>query len=50
MLLVKKGVRLSVGDGNKISLKSDYWIPNMRPEVLLFRAPIPDEAMVAFLL
>jgi hypothetical protein len=50
MLLVKKGVRWSVGDGNKINLKSDYWIPNMRPEVLRFLAPVPDDATVSFLL
>jgi hypothetical protein len=38
-----------VGDGHTIKLKADYWITNMRPEVLRFHAPIPDDATVSFL-
>jgi hypothetical protein len=39
-----------VGDGQTIKLKSAHWIPNMRPEMLQFRAPVPDDTTVSFLL
>jgi hypothetical protein len=39
-----------VGDGHTIKLKSDHCISNMRPEVLRFHAPVPDDATVSFLL
>jgi ribonuclease HI len=50
MKLVKRGVRWSVGDGNKIDVLTDYWIPNVRPETLHTLTPLPDGTTVSFLL
>jgi hypothetical protein len=50
MKLVLKGVRWNVGDGSRIKLMTDYWIPNFAPGSFTLLAPIPEGATVDFLL
>jgi hypothetical protein len=50
MILVKKGIRWSVGDGKKIKLLTDNWIPNVLPGSFKTLSPIPDGATVESLL
>jgi hypothetical protein len=50
MRLVRAGARWNVGDGNKIMLLTDRWIPNVRPDALRLLTPIPDGTTVSFLL
>ena len=46
MLLVKRGVRWSIGDGKKVKLLTDNWIPGVRPGSFHPLTPIPDGATV----
>ena len=50
MKFVKDGVRWSVGDGQKIRVLTDNWIPNFKPAELRLLTPISDGATVSFLL
>jgi hypothetical protein len=50
MELVKQGIRWSVGNGKKINLLTDNWIPNVAPGSFLTLTPVPDGATVDFLL
>jgi hypothetical protein len=49
MKLLKFGARWSVGDRKTIKVLSDYWIPNVRPEMLRPLTPVPAGATVSFL-
>jgi hypothetical protein len=50
MELVKQGIRWNVGDGSKIKLMTDNWIPGVPPGSLRTLTPIPNGATVDFLL
>jgi hypothetical protein len=48
--LVKHGIRWSVGDGKKIKLLTDNWIPNIAPGSFKTLTPVPSGVSVDFLL
>jgi hypothetical protein len=50
MQLVKQGARWSVGDGKRIKVLTDRWIPNVNPCTLRTLTPIPIGATVDCLL
>jgi hypothetical protein len=50
MELVKHGIRWSVGDGKKIKLLTDNWIPNIAPGSFKTLMPVPSNVTVDFLL
>jgi hypothetical protein len=50
MQLVKGGIRWSVGDGRRIKMLADNWIPDARPGSFRTLTPIPDDTIVDFLL
>jgi hypothetical protein len=50
MNLVKEGVRWNVGDGKKIKLLTDNWIPNCKPGSFNLLSPVPDGATVDLLI
>lgn len=50
MKLVKEGVRWSIGDGKKIKLLTDNWVPGFKPGSFKLLSPIPDGTTVDFLI
>jgi hypothetical protein len=50
MKLVKKGLRWGVGDGEKIKILADPWIPGVKPYMLNPLIPIPQDQMVSSLI
>jgi ribonuclease HI len=50
MQLIKYGARWSVGDGKKIKVSTDRWIPDFSPGSFRLLAPLPNGATVDFLL
>jgi hypothetical protein len=48
--LVKQGSRWSIGNGRKINVLTDRWIPDITPGSFHTLAPVPDGATVDFLL
>lgn len=50
MKLVKEGVRWSVGDGKKIKLLTDNWIPDCKPSSFKLLSPVPDGTTVDLLI
>jgi hypothetical protein len=44
MQLVKRGIRWSVGDEQKIKVLADRWIPDVIPDTLRLPTPIPNSA------
>jgi hypothetical protein len=50
MQLVKGGIHWSVGDGRRIKMLADNWIPDARPGSFHTLTPIPDGTIVDFLL
>lgn len=47
--LLEKGILWRIGDGKKIRLTKDCWIPNY-PTMLKPKLPLPDDLMVSFLI
>ena len=50
MKLVKEGILWKVGNGRKIKMLTDNWIPNFKPGSFRLLAPVPAGATVDFLL
>jgi hypothetical protein len=50
MQLVKKGARWSIGDGKRVKVLTDNWIPNVKVGLVKPLTPVPNGATVDFLL